>query len=130
MLRTVGRMVVLAILLFTGGAGIYNGVNERPDVASGLQAVVNAGVFGYGVLGLAAFVAVVRRWPWARWLVAAYGVDITMVATLAPLAYGGPDVPLAGALAGGVATALLATGLWWVTTRNVRPVTSGAPVSR
>jgi hypothetical protein len=130
MWRSVARAVALALLVFTGGAGAYNGVNEWPDVTNGLQAVVTVGVFAYGVLGLAAAVAVLRRWLAARWLVAAWGADITMVATLAPLAYGGPDVPLGGALAGGAATALIAGGIWWATVPNARPALSGEPVRR
>lgn len=130
MLGPAARALALALLLFTGGAGIYNGVNELGDVETGLQAVVTAGVFAYGVFGLASFVVVVRRWRSAGWLVVPWGIALTLVATLAPLAYGGPDVPLVGALAGGLATALLAYGTWWVTIRRTRPASSAAPVSR
>jgi hypothetical protein len=111
--------------MFTGGVGVHNAVNEWRDVTNTLQGVVTGGVLGYGVLGLTAGAAVLQRWPAARWLVAAWGVDVTLVATLAPLAYGGPDVPLGGALAGGAATALIAAGTWWATISNARPALSG-----
>ena len=130
MWRSLARVVGLALLVFTGGVGVYNGVNEWRDVTNGLQAVVTGGVFGYGVLGLGSIAAVLRRWPAVRWLVAAWGVDVTLVATLAPLAYGGPDVPLGGALAGGAATAVIAAGVWWATVFNARPAVAGERVRR
>ncbi|HEX6048498.1 MAG TPA: hypothetical protein VFZ21_04495 [Gemmatimonadaceae bacterium] len=130
MWRSLARVVALALLLFTGGVGVYNGLNEWRDVTNGLQAVVTGGVFGYGVLGLASVAAALRRWPATRGLVAAWGADVTMVATLAPLAYGGPDVPLGGTLAGGAATALIAAGVWWATVSTARPAMSGEPVRR
>ena len=130
MWRTAGRVAALALLLFTGIVGIDNGIDERSGITNGLQAAVTTGVFVYGVLGLAAFLAVFRHWRSARWLVILWGVDITMVATLAPLAYGGPAVPLVGALAGGLATALVAYGIWWVTIRSARTASPSAPASR
>ena len=129
MWRTVGRVVALAVLLFTGVAGVHNGIDERSGITNGLQAVVTTGVLVYGLLGVAAFLAVLRHWRSAGPLVILWGIDITMVATLAPLAYGGPDVPVPGALAGGLATALVAFGIWWVTIRSARTASS-APVSR
>jgi hypothetical protein len=130
MWRRVARGLALTLLLVSGGVGVRNGVTEWSGVTNGLQAIVTGGVLAYGVLGLASALAVMRRWRSAAWLVAAWGVDVTMVATLAPLAYGGPDVPLAGALAGGAATALIAVGIWWVTIRSARPAMPGPPVSR
>ena len=125
MWRSLARVVALALLVFTGAVGVHNGVTEWQDVTNTLQGVVTGGVFAYGVLGLTAAAAVLQRWPAARWLVAAWGVDVSLVATLAPLAYGGPDVPLGGALAGGAATALIAAGVWWATISNARPALSG-----
>ena len=130
MWRTAGRVAALAILLFTGVVGIRNGIDERSGITNGLQAVVTTGVFLYGLFGVAAFLAVLRHWRFAGWLVILWGIDVTMVATLAPLAYGGPDVPLLGALAGGLATALIVYGIWWVTIRNAPTAPSSAPVSR
>ena len=130
MWRRVARVIALALLLVSGGIGLRDGF-DWSGVTNASQAVVTGGVLAYGVLGLAAFLAVVRRWRSARWLVALWGIDVTMVATLAPRAYGGPDVPLIGALMGGLATALLAYGIWWVTIRNSRPaVPPAASVSR
>ena len=129
MWRTVGRVIALAVLLFTGVAGIHNGIDERSGITNGPQAVVTTGVFLYGLLGVAASLAILRHWRSAGPLVILWGIDITMVATLAPLAYGGPDVPLPGALAGGLATALIAYGIWWVTIRSPRTASS-APASR
>lgn len=130
MWRRVTRVIALALLLVGGGIGLRDGLTGWSGVANGLQAVVKVGVLAYGVLGLAAALAVVRRWRSAGWLVALWGIDVTMVATVAPLAYGGPDVPLGGALAGGLATALFAYGIWWATIRNARPTPPAASVSR
>ena len=129
MWRSVARVTALALLLTSAWIGLRDGF-DWSGVTNGPQAIVTGGVLAYGVLGLAAFLAVVGRWRSAGWLVAVWGIDVTMVATLAPRAYGGPDVPLVGALAGGLATALLAYGIWWATIRNVRPAASAAPVSR
>jgi len=130
MSRRVARVLALALLLVSGGVGLRNGLTEWSGVTNGLQAVVTGGVLGYGVLGLASALAVVLRWRLAGWLVTLWGIDVTMVATLAPRAYGGPDVPLGGALAGGLATALIAYGVWWVTIRSAQPAVAAAPVSR
>jgi len=129
MWRTVARVTALVLLLASGGIGLRDGF-DWSGVTNAPQAVVTGGVLAYGVLGVVAALAVVRRWRSAGWLVALWGIDVTMVATLAPRAYGGPDVPLVGALAGGLATALLAYGIWWATIRNVRPAAPVAPVSR
>ena len=130
MWRRVARVLALALLLVSGGIGLRDGLTDWSGVTNTPQAMVIGGVLAYGVLGLAAALAVVRRWRSAGWLVALWGIDVTMVATLAPLAFGGPDVPLAGALAGGVATALFAYGIWWATIRNAPPALPAAPVSR
>ena len=130
MWRRVARVLALALLLVSGGIGLRDGLTDWSGVTNTPQAMVIGGVLAYGVLGIAAALAVVRRWRSAGWLVTLWGVDVTMVATLAPRAYGGPDVPLVGALAGGLATALLAYGIWWATIRNVRPAAPVAPVSR
>jgi len=130
MWRRVTRVIALALLLVSGGIGLRNGLTEWSGVTNGPQAIVTGGVLGYGVLGLAAALAVIQRWRSAAWLVALWGIDVTMVATLAPRAYGGPDVPLGGALAGGLATALIAAGVWWATIRSAQPAVPAAPVSR
>ena len=130
MWRRVARVVALVLMFASGVIGLRNGLTEWSGVTNGAQAIVTGGVLAYGVFGLAATLAVIRRWHLARWLVALWGIDVTMVATLAPRAYGGPDVPLLGALAGGVATALIAAGVWWVTIRDAQPAVPAAPVSR
>ena len=129
MWRTAARVVALALLVFTGGAGVYNGANERSDIGTALQAVVTGGVLAYGAFGLAAVAALARGWPSASWLVSAWGLSVTMVATLAPIAYGGPDASVAGALSGGVATALLAVAVWWATIRWSAGLGAGSRLS-
>lgn len=123
MWRNVARIIALALLAFTGAAGIYNGVTELDDVTNRLQAVVTGGVFGYGVLGTAAVVAALGRRPATKWLAGAWGAAVTMVASLAPIAYGEGEVPVMVALAGGAATAAIAAGVWWA-------VRSPAPIPR
>jgi len=50
--RKIAWVLSLALLLFTGVVGIYNGITERSTGATTLQKSVTAGVFLYGVLGL------------------------------------------------------------------------------
>jgi hypothetical protein len=107
-------------LAFTGARGVYDGWGGLPGAATSLQRLVTGGVLAYGVLGLTALAGSLARRRWAPAAAAAWGVVVTGVATLAPIAYGGPDVPLAGALAGGAVTALITLGVWWAVRRRAR----------
>jgi Tannase and feruloyl esterase len=120
--------IAFALLLLLGVVGIIDAVNELPTVR-GLQAVVTSGVLLYGVLGIAAAVAVLMRRRIARWLTAIWAVDVTAVAFLAPIAYGGSDVTIAGAIAGGVGSALVGFWVWWVVSRRVAPANPVASAS-
>lgn len=50
--RKIAWVLSLALLLFTGVVGIYNGITQWSDGESTLQRSVTAGAFLYGVLGL------------------------------------------------------------------------------
>ena len=52
--------------------------------------------------------------PAAVWLAAVWGVIVTYVASIAPIAYAGADATLVGAIASGLASALIAVGVIWV----------------
>jgi hypothetical protein len=116
----VAWVLALALLATTGALGLRNGWGELPGAATALQRVVTGGVLAYGVLGPTTLAGSVARRRWAPAAAAAWGAVVTGVATLAPIAYGGPDVPLAGALAGGAVTALIALGVWWAVRHRAR----------
>jgi hypothetical protein len=73
MWRRLARVLALALLLISGGIGLRDGLTDWSGVTNGLQAIVTGGVLAYGVLGLAAALAVLRRWRSAGWLVALWG---------------------------------------------------------
>jgi len=114
---TVGRraawVVSLLLLVANGVLGLYNGVTERNDAPTLFQSSVRAGVILYGVLGLVAGWAMLRRRPWSVQAAIAWGVVITYVAATAALAYAGDHATIAGAIASGIASALIAAGVVW-----------------
>ena len=87
--------IVAILLLFnTGLVGFYNGVTEFAEAHTPLQKSVTAGVFVYGIFGLAAAVALLVRHRWAVPLSAAWAVVVTYVASTAALAYAGEDATI------------------------------------
>lgn len=120
MMQRLARFFALLLLLFTGAAGLLNGLNQIGDRHTPLQMTVTVGVFLYGVLGLAAAVGVFARRAWRQPLIVAWGVAITYVGTVAPRAYGGPDVPLVAPLVGGAAMAVIAFVVWWAAKVDAR----------
>ncbi|HEY0527729.1 MAG TPA: hypothetical protein VGD02_02785 [Gemmatimonadaceae bacterium] len=118
--KRVAWILSLAVLAFTGILGIYNGVTEWRDVRTVFQQSVTAGVFVYGVLGLAAFVGLLRREPWAVLVTLAYAVVVTYVAGGAVMAYGDADASVAAALAAGAGTAVIAAAIVWIASATTR----------
>jgi hypothetical protein len=113
MRRAIGWALSLVMLFGTGALGLYNGVRELAYTLTPLQRSVSIGVLVYGVLGLAAGVALAARHRASVWLAAIWGAVITYVASLAAIAYAGADASLIGSVASGVASALIAAGVVW-----------------
>jgi uncharacterized membrane protein len=106
-------MLSAIVLFFSGAIGLYNGLRELGYVFTPFQRSVSTGVLLYGVVGMVAGVALVMRHPSSVWLAAAWGVLVTFVASTAALAYAGSDATVIGAVAGGMATGLIAAAVVW-----------------
>jgi hypothetical protein len=131
MRHKIGRALSLVMLFGTGALGLYSGVRETAYTLTPLQRSVSVGVLLYGVLGVAAGVALAARHRASVWLSAIWGVVITYVASLAAIAYAGADATLIGAIASGIATALIAAGVIWsarVSARRPSPPDTGPPM--
>jgi membrane associated rhomboid family serine protease len=115
--RSIARLVAILLLVVTGLLGVYNGVIERSDVETPLQASVNAGVLLYGVLGLVGTYGALRRRRWVVWSVTAWAILITYVSGTAALAFAGADAGIVGAVSAAVGAALIGAFVVWA----VRP---------
>ena len=113
MARKAAWIVALLLLLNTGVLGLYDGLGELSDARTPLQRSVTGGVLIYGILGLAAAVALFVRHRWAVPLSIAWGIVITYVASAAAPAYAGDDATIGGTIAGGVGAGLIAVFVVW-----------------
>ena len=113
MLRAISWLLAVVVLLVTGVMGVYNGIDEMHDAYTRLQQSVTIGVLVYGVLGLAALVALIARHRSAVWLAILWGIVVTYVASTAAIAYAGSDATVVGAVAGGLGAALIAWAVVW-----------------
>lgn len=111
--RKIAFALSLALLLFTGVVGIYNGINERSTGATNLQKSVTAGVFLYGLLGLVSAYGLVRHRRWSVRTVAAWALVITYVPGAAVIAYAEEGSPIGSAIVASAASALIALGVVW-----------------
>jgi hypothetical protein len=111
--QRIGWWLTLLTLVLTGVLGVVNGSLDLGEAQTPLQRTVTIGVLVYGVVGLAATAALLARRRVAVWLAAFWGVVATYVASTAALAYAGGDATIGGAVASGVATALIAVGVVW-----------------
>jgi hypothetical protein len=115
----------LVMLFGTGALGLYNGVRELAHTLTPLQRSVSIGVLAYGVLGVSAGAALAARHRTSVWLAAIWGAVITYVAAFAAIAYAGADATVIGAVASGIASALIAAGVIW----SARASTRRSPAS-
>jgi hypothetical protein len=122
--RRLGQTLSLAMLFVTGALGLFNGLREVTFTLTPLQRAVSIGVLIYGVLGVVAGVALAMRHRSSVWLTALWGVAITYVASFAAVAYAGPEASATGAVASGMASALLAAGVIWSAWVSTRPSSS------
>jgi uncharacterized membrane protein len=124
MLRKIAWVLSLALLLFTGVVGLYNGVTEWKADLTPFQKSVTGGVLLYGVTGLAATFGLFRRRRWSVATSVVWAVIVTYVPGAAVMAYGGNDATVGAAIGASGASAVIAAGVvWtaWATTRADRP---------
>ena len=119
--RKVAWILAILVLLSTGAAGFFNGVNEMSQAVTRLQHSVTIGVFLYGVLGIVGAVALIAKHRLAVKLVSAWAVVVTYVASVAALAYAGDEATAGGAIAGGVGAAIIGAGIIWCARVATRP---------
>jgi hypothetical protein len=125
MSRRIARALSLVVLLATGALGLYNGLRELSYTLTPLQRSVSLGVLVYGVLGVVAAATLIARHPASVWLATMWGAVITYVAAFAAIAYAGADAPLIGAVASGIASALIAAGVIWAASTSTRRSAAG-----
>lgn len=111
--RKIAFGLSLALLLFTGVVGIYNGITERSTGATSLQKSVTAGVFLCGLLGLVSAYGLVLHRRWTVGTVAAWALVLTYVPGAAVIAYAEGASPIGSAIVASAASALIALGVLW-----------------
>jgi hypothetical protein len=120
MKRKIGWALSLLLLFGTGALGLFSGVRELSVADTSLQYSVTVGVLLYGIVGVAAGAAMAAEHPSSVWLAAIWGVIVTYVASTAALAYAGAGATMRGAVASGLATALIAAGVVWSARASTR----------
>jgi hypothetical protein len=118
--RKIAWTLSIALLLFTGVVGIYNGITEWGDGLTTLQQSVTVGVFIYGVFGLIAAYGLFRRLRWSVGTAIAWGVAVTYVPGAAVIAYAGKESLVGSAIAASAASALIALGVVWTARETSR----------
>lgn len=129
MTRRIPWILSLALLLFTGVVGIYNGITEWHDTVTALQKSVAIGVFLYGVFGLVTAYGLFHKRPWSVRTAISWGIAVTYVPGAAIIAYAGEESLVSSAIAASVGSALIALGVVWtarVMTRNAQVPRSSA----
>lgn len=105
----------LALLLFTGCIGVYNGLTEWGEGDTLLQQSVTVSVFVYGVSGLITAYGLFRRRAWSVWTAIVWMIGVTYAPGVAVMAYAGEDAILGSAIAASVSSGLIALGVVWTT---------------
>lgn len=111
--RKIAWVLSLAVLVITGGLGIFNGLNEWGEGETTAQRLVPIGVLLYGVFGLITAYGLLRRLRWSVKTAIAWAVPVTYVPGLAVMAYGGEDAILGSAIAASAGSLLIAVGVIW-----------------
>src|SRR2546423_12536668 len=88
----------LALLLFTGCIGVYNGLTEWGEGGTLLQQSVTVSVFVYGVSGLSTAYGLFRCRAWSVWTALVWMIAVTYAPGIAVMAYG-EDAMLGSAIA-------------------------------
>jgi K+-transporting ATPase A subunit len=121
--RKAAWIAAILLLLYTGVGGIYRGASELSDARTPLQISVTAGVLIYGILGLAAAVALLVRHRWSVPLSTAWAVVVTYVASTTWLAYAGEDATIGAAITAGFGAGLIGVFVVWCARAVTRPAT-------
>ena len=119
--RKVAWIVSLALLIFTGVVGTYNGSREWGEGRSALQHSVTVGVLLYGIFGLISAYGLLRRRRWSLYTVMAWTIAVTYVPGIAVMAYAGDDAILVSAITASLGSLLIALGVIWTTNVMTRP---------
>jgi hypothetical protein len=122
--RKIAWVLSLAVLVVTGGLGIFNGLNEWGEGETTAQRLVPIGVFLYGVFGLITAYGLLRRRRWSVKTSIAWAVPVTYVPGLAVMAYGGEDAILGSAIAASAGSLLIALGVVWTANAITRDRTA------
>ena len=113
--RKIAWVVSLALLIFSGVVGTYNGLTEWGEGRNALQHSVTVGVLLYGIFGLISAYGLARRKRWSLRTVIVWTIAVSYVPGVAVMAYAGEDAILASAVAASVGSLLLALGVIWTT---------------
>ena len=105
----------MALLLFTGCVGVYNGLTEWGEGRTPLQHSVTVSVFIYGIFGLITAYGLLRRQAWSVWTAIVWMIAVTYAPGVAVMVYGGEDAILGSAIAASVGSAVIALGVVWTT---------------
>jgi hypothetical protein len=123
MLRKIAWVLSLALLLFTGVDGLYNGATEWKANLTPFQKSVTGGVLLYGLIGLATAFGLFGRRRWSVAMSIVWAAIITYVPGAAVMAYGRDDATVGAVIAASGSSAVIAAGVvWtaWATTRAAR----------
>lgn len=110
----------LALLVFTGVVGVYNGITEWADGQTVMQHSVTAGVLVYGLFGLATAFGLFQRRAWSVGTSIAWAAAVTYAPGVAVMAYGGEDATMLSAIAASAASGLIAAAVVWTAHRTTR----------
>ena len=113
--RKIAWILSLALLLFTGCVGLYNGLTEWREGGTTMQQSVTAGVFLYGILGLVTALGLFRRRRWSVGTAIPWALAVAYVPGVAVMAYGEEDAILSSAIAASVGSLVIALGVVWTT---------------
>ncbi len=133
MLRKVAWVLALALLLFTGIDGVYNGTTEWNANLTPFQKSVTGGVLLYGVMGLVTAFGLFRHRRWTVVASVVWAAIITYVPGAAVIAYGGDTATVGTAVvASGASAVIAACVVWtaWAPTRADQPLSRQDESSR
>ncbi|HJQ19490.1 MAG TPA: hypothetical protein VJ867_04005 [Gemmatimonadaceae bacterium] len=116
------------VLAGTGVIGLQNVFEEWSTAATLGQRSVQVAVALYGICGLVAAIGLVARKRWSVPVATAWAVATTYAATMAVIAYGGPDANVIGIVSACLGAALIGALIVWGTRYSLRAVSDAAAV--
>jgi hypothetical protein len=115
------RLAASLLPIVTGVLGLRNGRNDARAAMDAGQRLAGWSAVAYGVLGVLAAVGLLLGRRWARPVLAAWGVGLTLAGGLAPVVWG--HAPIWTGLLSGLSVALVVTGELWLARRALLPPT-------